>query len=792
MISPDHESVADRSVAVCQLVFFLDKTDPETRKFLDVDREKVQHAMSCVSYPVYMCFGLPEANDGYEHVEAPLIGVVREMLFNYTFEIKGNGYHFNVHIDHCGCGSLTADEKARCLALGRTGGWEHLFSFACPIKAGYTDYAHLSTAKVITVEYLWEVAKDYNSNVDESDPETLRAWKARFPGFDRPCGQISGYETMDELEQKCGSRKAPMGAVETVHCRESPNQCIFAAYYSVRSEARRERLKANLNAAVGSRAFMDVLPADKSQVLRICADPVAAFGDTPLQLGWAEFRCLCFWTCEIYCYVAIEEPTWQDELALWVNCFTYGCLIVDLVEAGFFPDDGKHCVINKYMIQLWYYLPASYGVPTAGNRHREGKARARDFMVQIQEQFMQYPRRYFKQFTNHGSSSDGKGFDESVPLEQIFLRYDCECLFRFFTGCSGSHSVGSRSDSYLLQHREGRTRCRHDAFIPAAMLEDGRAAARFLPQLKANLAAEKNVDGTARFVWGRHIYEDGDGNVVALTVTQPPPRRANAVTQKWVPAGKLATILAEGLRLQCAWRQEKKIVLGGDTVTWEVTKEVRRKEAIGCVPKTRHPRPHGESVGCVKVIKPCIKHYHDAEEALWKSRAWSKQKFNARKKMRTLKAGTRSSAISGLRAPEAATEFIRLRDRYLNSTEIPEPPVLARLGVTLRDLAVEVETSFDDAGDSHEWPEEYATVVTPAQANRAADDEMEEDAPEFDLHDASEAATRLLARAGVAPEAGAAPAGQRQSRSAPQPKRFRDAEPAAAPRRSLRGSGARM
>ncbi len=87
MISPDHESVADRSVAVCQLVFFLDKTDPETRKFLDVDREKVQNAMSCVSYPVYMCFGLPEANDGYEHVEAPLIGVVREMLFNYTFEI---------------------------------------------------------------------------------------------------------------------------------------------------------------------------------------------------------------------------------------------------------------------------------------------------------------------------------------------------------------------------------------------------------------------------------------------------------------------------------------------------------------------------------------------------------------------------------------------------------------------------------------------------------------------------------------------------------------------------------
>ena len=190
----------------------------------------------------------------------------------------------------------------------------------------------------------------------------------------------------------------------------------------------------------------------------------------------------------------------------------------------------------------------------------------------------------------------------------------------------------------------------------------------------------------------------------------------------------------------------------------------------------------------MKVIKPCIKHYHDAEEALCKSGAWSKKKFAARKKMRTLKGGTRSSAISGLRAPEAATEFIRLRDRYLNSTEIPEPPVLAELGVTLRDLAVEVETSFDGAGESHEWPEEYATVVTPAQANRAADDEMEEDAPEFDLHDASEAATRLLARAGVAPEAGAAPAGQRQSRKRQVPERLRHGAASAAPSRPSRRS----
>jgi len=35
------------------------------------------------------------------------------------------------------------------------------------------------------------------------------------------------------------------------------------------------------------------------------------------------------------------------------------------------------------------------------------------------------------------------------------------------------------------------------------MLKPGRAAERFLPQLKANLAAEKNANGTARFDWMR-------------------------------------------------------------------------------------------------------------------------------------------------------------------------------------------------------------------------------------------------------------------------------------------------
>ena len=90
-------------------------------------------------------------------------------------------------------------------------------------------------------------------------------------------------------------------------------------------------------------------------------------------------------------------------------------------------------------------------------------------------------------------------------LEQIFLRYDCECLFRFVTGCSSSHSVKSRSDSYLAAHRNNKAKCQWDAFIPSDMLKPGRAAERFLPQLKANLAAEKNA------------------NVPSSPLQQPPP-----------------------------------------------------------------------------------------------------------------------------------------------------------------------------------------------------------------------------------------------------------------------------
>jgi hypothetical protein len=62
-------------------------------------------------------------------------------------------------------------------------------------------------------------------------------------------------------------------------------------------------------------------------------------------------------------------------------------------------------------------------------------------------------------------------------------------------------------------------------------------------------------------------------------------------------------------------------------------------------------------------------------------------------------------------------EFIRLRAEYLRKPSMPVPPALP---VPLDTLTAEVTTSFDEAGDDHEWPTEYSQVLTAKQAEEAA------------------------------------------------------------------------
>lgn len=62
------------------------------------------------------------------------------------------------------------------------------------------------------------------------------------------------------------------------------------------------------------------------------------------------------------------------------------------------------------MIQLWFFLPYTFGKP---GENREHKVVARHFLAEIQEAYMAVPRDIFKRLTAHGKGKDGMGFDET-------------------------------------------------------------------------------------------------------------------------------------------------------------------------------------------------------------------------------------------------------------------------------------------------------------------------------------------------------------------------------------------
>ena len=208
---------------------------------------------------------------------------------------------------------------------------------------------------------------------------------------------------------------------------------------------------------------------------------------------------------------------------MWVNTFGFGCLIVDMVEMGFWKIDEAHSVINKCespscpfspfphpqfgseagaladFIQLWYFLPYTYGKP---GPNREHKVVARHFLAEVMEAFMAIPRDIFKRLTDHGKGHDGKGFDEtnvsfpsllfasavrccfSLPLhsvnptaaglaqvvKEIALRHDAQQLYKQLNGAATSHSVASRSKNYLAEYRQriGKKDVRAHSLLAAA------------------------------------------------------------------------------------------------------------------------------------------------------------------------------------------------------------------------------------------------------------------------------------------------------------------------------------
>ena len=743
----DHGDILNRSMGVGQVAFNAADDAESESFFAGVERRRIQEAMTSSTYPVYLFLGIAEAGDGYDNIENPLLGVLRRLLFEKAFEIKNDdgSVNFQIFIEHCGCGSFTADEKARALALCRTMGGADVFSFSDVYRAGYMDYHHLHTAKVICVEDIWEMSKDYFQTFGEQhgsskpDQAKYKEWLEGYPGFAGVCRQLTGTETLQEIEQMYGSAEAPLGAPEMLHALAAVQTAIYAMYNCERGDYQ-QGLKAAINSFVGTGgnavAFMDTLSANKAKVVEIMVDPVKACGDFPPRSGFDEFCLLMFYSSEIYCLCNLKEPTRQNELALIQNGYGFFCLTVDLVEMGHWREDEAHSVISKYFIQLGYFAGRMYGIPSTraedADGHRLGKVRLRDFLGQIFEAFMSSPRCYGNDFSNHGASTDGMGFDELNPLKHIMLRWDAEQVFKLMQGCPSSHSVRSRSNTALSRHRQ--IHGEHDAFLPMAMLEHGRAAQRFLPTLKEQLASEKNVDGSARFIWNRDIFVIEGVGLVGMTVTQPPPEPHSAATLAGNGAGRHPlqadlSLLQRSLQLhlRCQWKKEKKILIdeSRNLMTYSVTKTVRRVVCGGrCVETQHHPKGDGENV-LKDDVKSWVESYwrREAEEfATDKSKSrwqdWSGPELKRRQGLRTkVKTGRNKNktSLSYLRAHELVEEFLRLERLY------PEPRYKSPMPCPRRTLRFPVETSW--RGSGQRWPAEFedARVVTQAVAEAMED-----------------------------------------------------------------------
>ena len=209
------------------------------------------------------------------------------------------------------------------------------------------------------------------------------------------------------------------------------------------------------------------------------------------------------------------------------------------------------------------------------------------------------------------------------------------------------------------------------------------------------------------------------------------------------------------LKLRCAWRTTKELVIGTDSISYRVEKELRKAVGGGnCVRSVEHPKPHGEALN-LAYLRQWIKVYWEREEA--QPRSESQVDYRAR--METLKAertagrgGGRS--MSHLRSAELVREFLRLEEKH-DAEASPQRwhPLLMVEGEKLERGALKFATRSSFAGA--EWPAEFSRVVQP-QRQGEEPAEPEPELPEEDAVVARVAQVRLQMRAASAGHAAVA------------------------------------
>ena len=256
------------------------------------------------------------------------------------------------------------------------------------------------------------------------------------------------------------------------------------------------------------------------------------------------------------------------------------------------------------------------------------------------------------------------------------------------------------------------------------MLEEGRAAPRFEAAFKAAIGKEKNEDGTPRFLWGRDFFRRAGAGLVGLRVTAPVAgSRPRAPAQLKLSALHTSAVL----QLKCAWREETKLVLGSNSVTYSVKRTVRRSVGNGKCVEQRAPRSKRDGASVlINTVKEWVKYYWACEERRWQNSARAlKSRVDRRTTVKKPcpAAHEGKACLSYYRAAEAAAEFVRLDTLYTNPAtrgpqHFPSPPSFP---VPRDTLAFEVKTSFDRPGGNHNWPREFGdgTVISQAAADAA-------------------------------------------------------------------------
>ena len=382
-----------------------------------------------------------------------------------------------------------------------------------------------------------------------------------------------------------------------------------------------------------------------------------------------------------------------------------------------------------------------------------------EYSMQSFEKFMAFVKRLAKDNSDHGAGV-GKGFDPQNPLLAIFAQYDAENLRRYCQKNFGDRtSLGDRFKGHLHKYREHDgvcSPCRHDAVILAALLDKGRAGARFLPQLKRNLTEEGFVED-CDFHLEPHV------GLFGHTVTGPTSSvRPAAGAQKFKHPGIVSKIQARGgLKLKSFVMTSKKIVCtGGNRLQYDVQREVRRLRGDGKVlPKVTNPKPHGDS--CSKpIVLSWVKQYwaHEADtlcrgKGELKGRAARDRdddlsfgelrfikKFEKLKGQRVKGTGAGGTLVS----KDVVEEFLRLRALYpkvLSKLAHPEAPA----GLDVNKLEFESEANFDGNG----WPASVESV-TQLTNMQALEETEQEGSTEYERRQQRAARDQIIAEAAKA------------------------------------------